>query len=217
MPMLRIHLFGGLWIEEGERVLVRQSGRLSKPQELLVMLLIQKEGPVSNEQLMEDLWGNDEITNPTAALKNAIYSLRRLLQTDAAGPGPVITQNGRYVWDRGAAVWVDAWEFEKWADLGEKSAGKEAVQAYRQAISLYTGDLLPGLSDRPWVFNYLHFLRQKYQEVVLSLCRELFAAGEREGYEAVSYTHLDVYKRQLHRRPRLNLVLRRPWPRPPGC
>ena len=185
MSVLHIHLFGGLCIKVGDRELARQAGRLSKPQELLTRLLLQREGPVSNEQLMEDLWGEDEVSNPAAALKNAVYSLRRSLREGDAKADLIITQNGRYLWNPDIPVWVDAWEFEKLAAQGAAASGEEAERLCRKALSLYTGDLLPGLSDRPWVFSYQLFLRQRYQETVLGLCRQLGAAGTREGYEEI--------------------------------
>lgn len=83
---LQAKMFGGLQIHVGDQCLVEKGGRVNKPIELLVYLLLNIGVQVSNEQIMEALWGDDEVENPAGALKNAAYSLRRLLTK--AGPEP---------------------------------------------------------------------------------------------------------------------------------
>lgn len=82
---LQAKMFGGLQIQVGDRYLVEKGGRVNKPIELLVYLLLNRGTQITNEQIMEALWGDDEVENPAGALKNAAYSLRR--QLTKAGPG----------------------------------------------------------------------------------------------------------------------------------
>lgn len=54
---LQASMFGGLQIHVGDQYLVEQGGRVNKPMELLVYLLLSIGVQTSNEQIMEALWG----------------------------------------------------------------------------------------------------------------------------------------------------------------
>lgn len=57
-------MFGGLRVSCGERALTEGDQRISKPLELLVLLVLNRGNKISNEQLMEALWEPDELETP---------------------------------------------------------------------------------------------------------------------------------------------------------
>lgn len=97
---LQAKMFGGLQIHVGDRYPVEKGGRVNKPIELLVYLLLNMGTQATNEQIMDALWGEDEVENPDGALKNAAYSLRRLLAKAGLEQECIITRDDRPI--RGA-------------------------------------------------------------------------------------------------------------------
>ena len=80
MNTLTVRLFGGLRAVQGDRVLLESKGRLGRPAEAFAYLLLHRQEAVTNEQLIEALWEDEDLENPAGALKNAIYNLRKQLR-----------------------------------------------------------------------------------------------------------------------------------------
>ena len=91
--LLEVETLGGLRIKAGEKVLLEQGARINKPWELLVFLLLNMDEPLTNEQICEALWEDDEVANPAGALKNAAYSLRKQLTAAGLPANCVMTRN----------------------------------------------------------------------------------------------------------------------------
>ena len=181
-------MFGGLQIHVGDQYLVEKGGRVNKPIELLVYLLLNIGAQITNEQLMEALWGDDEVENPAGALKNAAYSLRRLLTKVGLDQECIITRDRQYAWNPDVPVDLDVDRFNKLYEAAMQNpdvSDEEMVRCCREALALYAGDFLPGLSDRYWLMTRASTLRQRYLNMVLHLSDRLLASDERSGAEEV--------------------------------
>ena len=185
---LQAKMFGGLQIHVGDQYLVEKGGRVNKPIELLVYLLLNIGAQITNEQLMEALWGDDEVENPAGALKNAAYSLRRLLTKVGLDQECIITRDRQYAWNPDVPVDLDVDRFNKLYEAAMQNpvvTDEEMVRCCREALALYAGDFLPGLSDRYWLMTRASTLRQRYLNMVLHLSDRLLASDERSGAEEV--------------------------------
>lgn len=185
---LQAKMFGGLQIHVGDQYLVEKGGRVNKPIELLVYLLLNIGAQTTNEQLMEALWGDDEVENPAGALKNAAYSLRRLLTKVGLDQECIITRDRQYAWNPDVPVDLDVDRFNKLYEAAMQNpvvTDEEMVRCCREALALYAGDFLPGLSDRYWLMTRAGTLRQRYLNMVLYLSDRLLASDERSGAEEV--------------------------------
>ena len=185
---LQAKMFGGLQIHVGDQYLVEKGGRVNKPIELLVYLLLNIGAQITNEQLMEALWGEDEVENPAGALKNAAYSLRRLLTKVGLDQECIITRDRQYAWNPDVPVDLDVDRFNKLYEAAMQNpdvSDEEMVRCCREALALYAGDFLPGLSDRYWLMTRASTLRQRYLNMVLHLSDRLLASDERSGAEEV--------------------------------
>lgn len=185
---LQAKMFGGLQIHVGDQYLVEKGGRVNKPIELLVYLLLNIGAQITNEQLMEALWGDDEVENPAGALKNAAYSLRRLLTKVGLDQECIITRDRQYAWNPDVPVDLDVDRFNKLYEAAMQNpdvSDEEMVRCCREALALYAGDFLPGLSDRYWLMTRASTLRQRYLNMVLYLSDRLLASDERSGAEEV--------------------------------
>lgn len=185
---LQAKMFGGLQIHVGDQYLVEKGGRVNKPIELLVYLLLNIGAQTTNEQIMEALWGDDEVENPAGALKNAAYSLRRLLAKAGLEQECIITQDRQYAWNPDVPVELDIDRFNKLYETAMQTPGTPAEtveKCCREALALYAGDFLPALSDRYWLIARASTLRQRYTSMVLHLSDLLLASDERADAEEV--------------------------------
>ena len=185
---LQAKMFGGLQIHVGDQYLVEKGGRVNKPIELLVYLLLNIGVQVSNEQIMEALWGDDEVENPAGALKNAAYSLRRLLTKAGLDQDCIITRERQYAWNPDVPVELDIDRFNELYETAMQTPGTSADQVMaccREALALYAGDFLPALSDRYWLMARASTLRQRYLSMVLHLSDMLLNGSDRTGAEEV--------------------------------
>ena len=185
---LHAKMFGGLQIHVDDQYLVEKGGRVNKPIELLVYLLLNIGAQTTNEQIMEALWGDDEVENPAGALKNAAYSLRRLLAKAGLDQECIITRDRQYAWNPEVPVDLDIDRFNKLYQSAMQNpavSDEEMVRCCREAVALYAGDFLPALSDRYWLMARAGTLRQRYLSMVLHLSDILLASGDRSGAEEV--------------------------------
>ena len=185
---LKAEMFGGLQIRVGDKTLVEKGARLNKPVELLVYLLLNAGTETTNEQIMEALWEEDEVENPAGALKNAAYSLRRLLEKAGIREECIITRERQYCWNPEVPAEIDVERFNRLYETyvqGTKATKKETLAGCREGVALYAGDFLPALSDRYWLMTKASALRQRYLSMVLKLCDLLLEDGNRPNAEEV--------------------------------
>src|SRR5918993_1212910 len=178
---LRIWLLGGFRVSVGSRSIGEQEWHLRKARSLLKVLALAKGHRLHREQAMEMLWPD---LHPEAALNNLHYALhvaRRTLDPSA----PASSAASRYLHLRGeqlvlcpdSLLWVDLEAFEEAAATARYTL---EPQAFRAAIDLYAGELLPEDRYEPWVQER----RAQLRELYLSLLLEVGALlEEREEFE----------------------------------
>jgi DNA-binding SARP family transcriptional activator len=116
---------------------------------VLAMLVIGRGRLVSAEQLVDNLWDDDDRpANEFASLQSYISHLRRRLEPDAAArsrSGVIVRQAHGYA-VRLAPDAVDAWRFEQLL----ASDGGDVVQRLTDALAMWRGAPLADYADRPW-------------------------------------------------------------------
>lgn len=193
-PVLQVDTFGGLQVQVGQQVLLARGGRINKPWELLAFLLLNLGEPVTNEQICEALWEDDEVENSAGALKNAAYSLRKQLAAAGLPADCLVTRDRRYAWNPAVPLQLDVQTFARLYEEGMQGPGPQAqAAACRRLIDLYSGDFLPSLAGRRWVLPKASGLRQRYLAAVLHDCDLLLASGLKDSAQEV----LDICGRAL--------------------
>jgi DNA-binding SARP family transcriptional activator len=150
---LRIWLLGGFRMSVGSRSIGEEEWHLRKAGSLLKLLALAPGHHLHREQAMELLWPD---LDPKAALNNLNYALhvgRRTLEPSALASSAA----SRYLHLRGeqltlcpdSPLWVDAEAFEGAAATARHAPLEPA--AFRAAIDLYSGELLPQDRYEPWV------------------------------------------------------------------
>lgn len=164
---------------------VEANTRINKNWELFIMLILRANENITNEQMMEELWYEEDIENPVGALKNAIYNLRKFLNKVDPETSFIIMEGGRYKLNPAVDIYVDVWEFEKVAKIFLDSKNEKTGQAEfgMEVLRLYGGELLPSISDRQWLFRYAGYLRGLYLDVSKKMCEILLKSNKRMDWQ----------------------------------
>src|SRR5919107_203044 len=169
---LRIWLLGGFRVSVGSRSIGEQEWHLRKARSLLKVLALSPGNRLHREQAMELLWPD---LDSIAALNNLHYALhvaRRTLEPSALDSSSAATS--RYLRLRGeqltlcpdSPLRVDVEAFQE-AAATARYASEPA--AFRAAIDLYAGELLPEDRYEPWVEERRTQLRELYLSLLLEL------------------------------------------------
>ena len=203
---LKIQMLGAFSLRNGQLEINDGDNRSHKVWLLLAYMIYCRGRSVSQDELVNLLWGEEGSSNPLNALKTMFHRVRSTLgQLDNAGGHTlIIRQGGNNTWNPAVPLTLDVEEFERLCQSGAAETGTEArLSAYLGALALYQGDFLPKLSSEPWVVPisaYFHNLyirtvletlslleSQGRQAEVIPLCRK---AVEIEPYSEVLYQHL---------------------------
>jgi len=116
-----------------------------KLQALVAMLALAAPRPVSDDRLIDELWGDDQPAKPANALQAQVSQLRRVL-----GPGAVARQASGYALAVEAAA-VDTLQLEDLVRDGRAAAGngehRAAAAQFEAAVALIRGPPLGDLLD----------------------------------------------------------------------
>lgn len=203
---IRVQMLGNFSISLGQNTVDDNGNRSKKMWLLLAYMIYSRSRPISQDELLRLLWGDEEDNNPQSALRTMFHRVRTMLNqlNDSAGHDLIVRRGGNYAWNTQLPLELDVESFDKLCRDGAISQDEEQrLTLYRQALNLYQGDFLSKLSSEAWVrpiSAYFHNLylktvqetlvllenRQHLEEVV-ALCRQ---ALEVDPYNEDLYLHL---------------------------
>src|SRR3712207_5313292 len=137
---LRVRLLGGFKVSVGSRTIERSEWRLRKAAILVKLLALSPGHRLHREQAMDLLWPDSGRQAASNSLRKTLHGARRTLDPDT-GPRYLASEDESLVLCPSGDLWVDAEAFEEAAAAARRA--KEPA-AYRAAIELYAGELLPG-------------------------------------------------------------------------
>jgi DNA-binding SARP family transcriptional activator len=98
----------------------------------LLALLVASDGILTIDAAIAGLWPDADLDVGRNRLHGILLRLRRSLGLPVAGP--ITCADGLVRLDRGGAVQVDAWEFERAADRTESAERVQALAAYGEGL-----------------------------------------------------------------------------------
>ena len=198
--ILEISTLGGFEVKLGPRVLTDEYQRSRKSWDLLKFLLLHREKYTPAEEILEQLWPQQEYTDHRRALRIQVHRLRQMLEEQesndpggeppgkagsraseppSARPNYLVFSHGCYRWNQDAPYWLDVEEF---ASLYQEAYPvteadpPRAEACYRRMLELYKGELLPENSYSEWVIP----IRNYYRHIFLKSALELLEILKRE-------------------------------------
>jgi len=181
--LLKVRMLGAFTIEYGEQQVSFERNTQTKVNQLLQILLHAGEEGIAREQLMQRLFGSEEITNPSNSLRATVFRLRKLLVAAGFPENDefVHIKSGVYRWTSNIPVEVDAVLFEKMAkEALEEIEEEERCKKLEKACRLYQGDFLPQLGAEEWVVLEASKYKMLYKRCMKMLCQLLKGRHEYE-------------------------------------
>lgn len=209
MAVIKIYTFGDFDVKLNNETIIETKGYPHRLIKLFKYLLTFRGKKLLPENIIEDLWADNDFKDPKNVLRTHISRVRKMI---IAGEDKRDTfynidyVNGYYVFDLRDDCTVD---FEMFYELINKgntikdSHPDEAMLLLEQGLSLYKGEYLPEIEYEDWIIpirnkyhriylkgllNYLELLKQRqmYQEIV-NKCEE---AIQYEPYGEVIHIYL---------------------------
>ena len=178
--VLAVQCLGPFCVMHGERRLEPWPNRRAKA--VFKYLVMQRDRPVAKETLMDVFWPDTGVSAARNNLNVAVHALRRFLRHEHSKVSHVVFRDGCYLIDPTLPVWIDAAEFERLADAGERHEGMgrlpEAVRDLHAAEALYQGGLFDDDPYEEWILARRRELQDRYVAVLEHLGGLYRAVGD---------------------------------------
>lgn len=204
LPILRVHLFGGLAIRRDDWP---DTARLTRGAEALFSyLILERQRSHARDSLAGLFWGDMPDDRARNCLNTALWRLRRILEPDPAHRGTYIqtTPAGDVRFNAASDYWLDVAVLEDTLDrllvIPPEQLDAEASRQLDAAIALYAGDLLAGVFD-DWALGERERLRARYVDGRVHLMRIHIARGDLQKGLACGLDVLrdDPLREEIHR------------------
>ena len=197
---VRVRLLGGFRVSVGSGNVRQRDWRLKKAAALVKLLALAPRHALHREVVMDHLWPNLDAEAAANNLHRTLYAARRALDPhDSSRYLRLKDEQLRLCPD--GQLWVDAEVFEEAAARARRS---REPAAYRAAVELYAGELLPGDRYEEWAQDRREGLRQTHLSLLLEMAG---AHEEREDYEpAIQALEKAVAEEPAHEEAHVGLV-----------
>lgn len=172
---LQISMLGGFSIRCGQSEITDNDNRSYKVWLLMAYMIYHRSRCVSQDELVNLLWGSKDSSNPSNALKTILHRVRACLDQLYSGAGRelILRRSGSYLWNPDIPVAFDAEDFDTLCrGLDSISDADQRIRRQYAALMLYQGDFLPKMAVESWtvpVRDYFHTLYVQTAQTVLPL------------------------------------------------
>ncbi|MCR4998973.1 MAG: winged helix-turn-helix domain-containing protein [Lachnospiraceae bacterium] len=180
-----IKAFGEFAITTAEGKLITEDEiRSAAMTKLLLYLFLHRDRLISKDELIENLWHEEEVANPAGALKNMTYRVRNFLKQHLGDEEYILSVRGAYTWNHDIPVLMDCEEFDTCYDtiMNAELATQERVIAGELILRMYHGAFGDKIRDSIWVTNISTYYHTRFITAVSQLL-ELY--HEQKRYEDI--------------------------------
>jgi predicted ATPase/DNA-binding SARP family transcriptional activator/DNA-binding CsgD family transcriptional regulator len=174
---VRVRLLGGFEVSVGSRTVEADGWRRRKAESLVKILALARDHRLHRRRVTELLWPDLDEGSASNEFHRALHFARRALDSVASGNAtrylPLV--DGTLALCPEEPLWVDAEEFESAAAVARRV---REPAAYRAAIELYAGELLPGDRYEDWTQERRYALRETHLELLVELAAVYEERGE---------------------------------------
>lgn len=150
--MLEVTTFGSFQISDGKTTKTDWENQSMQLVKLLLYLLLNRKEPLTTEKIAEAIWQEAPMDNPSGALKNLMYRLRKILTRTFGTQNYILTGRGNYQWNPDMEVWLDCEQMEQWMKCAKEEKEMDRRQEdYRNVLSLYQGEFMNRLMEMHWI------------------------------------------------------------------
>lgn len=181
-----VSLFGKFSIQllDGTNNDVKSSSNHLRQHSFLQYLCVFHDRPVSQEELIEAIWDtNTETGDPANNLKTTLYRTRQLLEGIGVKNAKdiLIYRRGFYSWAPQAHMTLDVEVFDRLYDqFYASSQSYKALDSALEALALFKGEFLAGISGNLWVLPMRTYYHSKYVKLARDAAGVLYQEGRME-------------------------------------
>jgi DNA-binding SARP family transcriptional activator len=175
---LQIRLLGGFFVAIGGATVREDGWRLQRARTLVKLLALAPGHRLHREQVVDALWGERVPSDPGNSLHQVVRAARRAFATSTPDARFLLVFEGEQVLlspQSSPAVGVHLTDVEAFEAAAAQALQEGSVAAYRTAIELYTGDLLPEDRYAEWAAGRRAVLSSQLVGLLLSYARALEA------------------------------------------
>ncbi|MCR4843254.1 MAG: winged helix-turn-helix domain-containing protein [Eubacterium sp.] len=183
-----IKTFGNFQLTDGDVTFDQSDINSIMMMKLLLFLALHKNETIPKEEIASSIWNDDDTDNPMAALRNMIYRLRSFLTTHFGERDYLISGRGFCKWNPEVEITTDIDRFHEIIEKCQSEDVKEdeLISLYKEAIDLYTGDMLPWISDMSTLRNTSILCHDNYVDAVEALAQIYNARGDYKAMELLA-------------------------------
>ena len=195
---IHVQLLGGFGLTVNGRTVEDTTSRSYQVWNLLSFFIANRQKALSQDEIITAIWLDDEIDNPSSALKNLVYRIRTMLTGHdfPYAKDLVIFQQGAYHYNNLLNTQVDSERFEQLCQEALKGADEEEPQVklplLLEAIDLYKGDFLPGSAYEGWVVPVKAYYHSLYMKCVYAVLEALHKLKNYEEIERICEQALKI-------------------------
>jgi DNA-binding SARP family transcriptional activator len=175
---LAIQLLGDFRVSVGSQTIDEREWTLRKAKSLVKLLALAPRHRLHREHIIDRLWPDMGPEDGANNLHRVLHVTRRILEPDLAprrASSYLQLRHDLLVLEAPGGLWIDVEEF-----LAAARAAHEdrTSQAYREALRLYTGDLVPEDQYEDWAIAYREWLSGLRVTLLVELAGVQEHAGE---------------------------------------
>lgn len=196
-----ISMLGEFSVAYGDNIISEQTKRSKKLWPMLEYLITFHDRGISQNELIELLWGDEESDNPCGALKTQMHRLRAMLAELNCPDNVIISVNGSYAFNTDIEYEIDVEKFETaFKAAADAPNDDEKLNCYLRAIDLYTGDFLAKSAYESWVVPINTYYRSVYTKAVHCAIEMLLTRGKPHDIAAIcnKAIQIDPYDEYVH-------------------
>ena len=203
--LLKVKMLGSFSLESGDMKVDDSANRSKKVWLLLAYLVYNRNRAVTQEELTELLWGEEEkSSNPLNALKTMLHRVRAMLNQlgGSAGHELIVRREGSYGWNNEVPMELDVEQFDRlYVQAHQEEDEDRQLDCWLQALELYSGDFLYKLGGERWVMPISVYYHNRYLEGVLNALDLLAERGRKKEIVDLCYRAIktDAYQEELYR------------------
>jgi len=191
---VKIKTLGVFDVKLNQKSLIKKGSRTYKINKLLQYFIAFRNRKILPETIIENLFPEDEYSDPKNTLSTQIYRLRKSIKNlipegeEEINYLSINSVNGNYILEVGENVDIDVDQFEKLIKQGDEKLSvnrEEALEIYNKALEIYDGMFLAENGYEVWLTPVRNYYNRLYIKVIFQTIEIL---KEKENYDIITRT-----------------------------
>jgi predicted ATPase/DNA-binding SARP family transcriptional activator/DNA-binding CsgD family transcriptional regulator len=171
-PEVRVELLGAFGVWVGGEPVATDAWRRGKAKDVVKLLALAPGRRLHREQVLEALWPDRDPVSGANNLHQVLHGARRAVASAGGDGHRCIRFEGEWLsLCSQPELWVDV-------DAFEAAASSDDPAAWRRALDLYRGELLPEDRYADWAGSHRESLRLRHRELLAALATRCEQDGE---------------------------------------